>query len=85
MILRSDVLDGLSVISVDVHSNHTSFELGVRALENLVVLMLFVIEGVEAFKNKVKQRPQVLWSRCSDKNVAETIDNSASNRNSKCS
>ena len=54
MILRSDVLDGLSVVSVDIHSNHTAFELGVGALENLVVLMFFVVEGVEAFKYEVK-------------------------------
>ena len=70
------------MISVNVYSDHSVVELGVGTLQNFIVLMLFVIQGVQAFKDEVEESSQVFRGWCSYKDVAKSIDDSASDRNS---
>lgn len=42
VVLRPNVLDGLSVISVDVDSHDCVVELGIGTLKNLVILVLLI-------------------------------------------
>jgi len=45
-ILRSDVLNSLSVVAVDVNSNNGVVELRVSALEDFIVGVLLVVESI---------------------------------------
>ena len=48
VVLGSDVLDRLPVVPVNVNPYHSVVKFGVGALQNFIVLMLFIIQGVEA-------------------------------------
>ena len=55
-----DVLDGLSVVVEDVHPDHSLVELWVSALDQLVVQVLLVVEGVEALEDEIEEGVEVL-------------------------
>ena len=46
IILRSDVLNSLSMVSENVDSDHCMVEFRVSALQDFIVLVLFVIHGI---------------------------------------
>ena len=57
-----NILDGLSVVVEDVHSHHSLVELGVSALDQLIVEVLLVVQGIEALEDEVKEGVEVLGS-----------------------
>ena len=74
-----NVLDGLSVVVEDVHSHYRLVELGISALDQLVVKMLLIIQGIEALKYKVKEGVEVFGAGRGDKDVGVAKSNSSSN------
>lgn len=69
------------MLSVNIHPHHSMIEFWVCALQNLIVLMFFVINGVKAFEDKLKKCSKILRWRRSHKDVAEAIDNCSWDRN----
>ena len=61
MILRSDILDCLPVISIDIDADNCVVEVWVGALQDIIVLVLFVVKSIQTFENEFKDRSQVLW------------------------
>ena len=55
-----DVLDGLSVVVEDIDPDHGLVELRVGTLDQLVVQMLLVVEGVEALEDEIEEGVEVL-------------------------
>ena len=45
-VLRSDVLNSLSVVAVDVNSNNGVVELRVSALKDFIVGVLLIVESI---------------------------------------
>lgn len=60
-ILRPDVLDSLSVVAMDVDSHNCMVEVGVCAGQDVVVLVLLIVEGIEALEYKLEDGTEVLW------------------------
>ena len=46
----------------DVHSHHSLVELGVSALDQLIVEVLLVVQGIETLEDEVKEGVEVLGS-----------------------
>ncbi len=59
-------LDSLAMVSLeDIDTHDSAVERGVGGLDDLIVGVLLVMQGIEALEHKLKQRSQVLgrW-RC---------------------
>ena len=54
MILRSDVLNSLSVIAENVDAHNSVVELWVGALHYLVVSVLLVVECIKTLENELE-------------------------------
>ena len=74
-----NILDGLSVVVEDVHSHHSLVELWVGALDQLVVEVLLVVQGVEALEDEVKESVEVLGAGRGDKDVGVAKADGSSN------
>ena len=74
-----NILDGLSVVVEDVHSHHGLVELGVGALDQLVVKMLLVVQGIKTLEDKVKEGVEVLGAGRGDKDVGVAKADCSSN------
>ena len=74
-----NILDGLSVVVEDVHSHHSLVELWVGTLDQLVVQVLLIVQGVEALEDKVKEGVEVFGAGRGDKDVGGAEANSSSN------
>ena len=77
IILRLDVLYRLPMVLEHVHSHHCIVEIRVGRLQDVVVCVLTIIKSIQTFEKKLEYGGQVLWTWCSDENVAETIDDGA--------
>ena len=55
MILRSDVLNCLPVISENINSDYGVIELRIGTLQNFIILVLFVIQAIKSFQDKIKK------------------------------
>jgi hypothetical protein len=73
MILRSNILNGLSVVSENIDSDNGMVKVRVCALKNFIVLMLFIVQSLKSSKQEFKDTSQVLWGRCGHKYVAKTV------------
>jgi hypothetical protein len=62
-------LNGLAVLTEDIHPYNGLVELRVGTLGYIVVEMLFVSQSIHTFENKVEQSLQVLWAGTCHKNV----------------
>ena len=85
LILRSHILNRLSVISENVYSNHSVVEVGVRALQNVIILMFFVIQSVKTFKYEFKHGGKVFRGWSCHKNVRKSIHDRRSNTDTQSS
>lgn len=56
-VLRLDVLDGLTVAVEQVDPHDATLELGVRRLNDLVVLVVLVLKRVETLQNLSTRDP----------------------------
>mmetsp|Transcript_3534 Transcript_3534/g.7832 ORF Transcript_3534/g.7832 Transcript_3534/m.7832 type:complete len:365 (-) Transcript_3534:244-1338(-) len=65
-----DVLDSLAVLVKDVHANHGLVEVWVCTLNNFVVDVLLVGDGIKSLEEKLKDSLQVLRARGRHKDVA---------------
>ena len=74
-----NVLDGLSVVVKDVHPHHSLVELGVGALDQLVVEVLLVVQGIKALEDEVEEGVEVLGAGRSDKDVGVSKADRSSN------
>ena len=74
-----NVLDGLSVVVKDVHSHYRLVELRISALDQLVVKMLLIIQGIEALEYKVKEGVKVFRAGRGDKDVGVAKADRSSN------
>ena len=74
-----DILDSLSVVVEDVHSHHSLVELGVSALDQLIVEVLLVVQGIKALEDKVKEGVEVLRTGRRDKDVGVAKADRSSN------
>ena len=79
-ILGLNVLDGLSVLPVDVDSDDGLVEIGVGRLDDRVVDVVQVAECVESFEDKLEESLQVLRRGRSDEDVAVAVCNRRCNR-----
>mmetsp|Transcript_6623 Transcript_6623/g.23851 ORF Transcript_6623/g.23851 Transcript_6623/m.23851 type:complete len:275 (+) Transcript_6623:1571-2395(+) len=72
-VLGQDVLHGLPVLPEDVHADDDLVQVGVGALDHVVVDVLLVIHAVQALDHKLEERLQVLgrWARHEDVGVPE--------------
>ena len=77
IILWLDILYRLPMVLEYVHSHHCIVEIRVGRLQDVVVCVLTIIKSIQTFEKKLEYGGQVLWARCSDENVAETIDDGA--------
>lgn len=75
IVLGSYVLNGLPVVTVNVHPYNGIVELRVRALQNLIILMFLVVECVEASEEKLENTGQVLWGRGCYEDIAKAVYN----------
>jgi len=75
IVLGSYVLNGLPVVTVNVHPHYCIVELRVCALQNLIILVLLVIQGIEASEEEIEYTGQVLWGRGCNEDIAETVHN----------
>lgn len=57
MILRLDVLDGLTMVSENIYSYYCMIKLWVGRLKNFVVSVLFIVQGVQPLKHEFKHSP----------------------------
>ena len=73
------ILDGLPVVVEDVYSYHSLVELGVSALDQLIVKVLLVVQGIKALEDKVKEGVEVFGAGRGDKDVGVAKANSSSN------
>ena len=78
-----NVLDGLSVVVEDVHSHYRLVELRISALDQLVVKMLLIIQGIEALEYKVKEGVKVFRAGRGDKDVGVAKADRSSNGETK--
>jgi hypothetical protein len=62
-------LDGLSVLPKDVHSDNSLVEGRVCGLDNVIVKMFLIAEGVKALEDELKEGLQVFRGRRGDKDV----------------
>src|SRR6266480_4789709 len=72
-ILRLDVLNCLSMGAVDIHADDGFVEVWVGRLNDGVVDVVEVVEGVKAFENELEQRFKIVWMRRSDENIAVSM------------
>ena len=72
-VLRLNILNGLTMISEYIHSNHSVIEVWVLTLEDIVVGVFFVIQSIQSFEDKFEHSGQVLWGWSSHKDVAEPV------------
>ena len=63
------ILDGLPVVVEDVYSYHSLVELGVSALNQLIVQVLLIVQSIEAFEDKVEEGVKVLRAGRGDEDV----------------
>ncbi|CRK36922.1 hypothetical protein BN1708_007250 [Verticillium longisporum] len=77
-VLRPDVLDGLAVLPVDVDANNRLVEVGVRGLNDRVVGVVGVAQGVKTLEDELEERLQVLWRGRRDENVAVSVGHGGS-------
>jgi hypothetical protein len=61
------------VVTVNVNSDYGVVEFRVRALQDLIVLVLLVVEGIEASKEELENTGQILWGRGCHEDVTETV------------
>lgn len=73
-------LNGLSVSLVDVDPNDATLPLGLRALEDVVVLVLLVAQFVQPLEDKFEQRLEVLRRGRRDKDVGVPMGERGSDR-----
>ena len=73
IVLGSYILNCLPVVTVNVHSHYGIVELRVRALQDLIVLVLLVVQGIEASEEELENTGQILWGRGCHEDVAETV------------
>ena len=74
-----NILDRLSVVVEDVHPHHSLVELGVGALDQLVIEVLLVVQGIKALEDKVEERVEVLGAGRGDKDVGVAKADRSSN------
>ena len=74
-----NILNGLSVVVEDVHSHHGLVELRVGALDQLVVEMLLVVQGIKTLEDKVKEGVEVLGAGRGDEDVGVAKADCSSN------
>ena len=77
VILWLDVLDRLPMVLKDVYSHNCIVEIRICRLQDVVVCVLTIVKSVQTFEKELKDSGKVLWARCSNEDVAETIDDSA--------
>ena len=82
-ILRLNVLDSLTMLAMNVDSHDSLVEIGVGRLKNGIIDMVKVAQSIKSLEHKLEQCLQVLWVRRSDEDVAVTVRNCSSNRNTK--
>jgi len=68
-------------MNIDSHDGVVEFR--VRARQYLVVLLLLVVQGVQALEEKLEDTSQVLWCRRCHEYIRETVYNSAGQGNAK--
>jgi len=71
-------LDRLSVTSENVDSNDGLVEVGVRALDDVVVEMLLVTESVHSLEDELEEGLQVLRRRRGNEDVGVSVSESSS-------
>lgn len=54
VVLRSNILNSLSMISGDVHTDHCIVEFWVCALQDLIVLVFLIVQSVEATEEELE-------------------------------
>ena len=80
MVLGPDVLDCLPMISVDIDSDHRIIEFRVSALQDFIILVFPVIQSIQSLEDEIEERAQVLGRWRGHKNIAESVHNRSSNR-----
>ena len=78
-----NILDSLSVVMEDVHSHNSLVELGVSALDQLIVEVLLVVQGIKALEDKVKEGVEVFRAGRGDKDVGVAKADRSSNGETK--
>lgn len=78
-------LDGLPVATVNVYSDDGLVERRVGALNDIIVEMLLVAEGIESLEHELEERLQVLRVGGCDKDVGVIVRNRSTNRHTECS
>lgn len=85
VVLRLYVLDSLSMVLENVDSHNRMIKFWIGGLKDFIVYIFFVIQSIKSFEQKLKNCFEVLWRRCSYKNVAEAVYNTWSNSYSQTS
>ena len=71
------------MLAVDIDSHDSLVEIGVGRLKNSIIDMIKVAQSIKSLEHKLEQCLQVLWVRRRNENVAITMGNRSSNRNTK--
>ena len=50
--MRSNILDGLSVVTVNIDTDNCMVEFRVGALKDFVVSVFFVVKSIQSFENE---------------------------------
>ena len=80
MILRLNVLDGLTMVSENIDANYCMVELWVGRLKNFIVGVFLIVQSVKPLQQEFKHSSQVFRGGSSHKDIAKPIYNSGSNR-----
>ena len=72
-------LNCLPVTAKHVHAHDSFVKIRVRALSNVVIEVLFVSQGVQAFEYKLEECSQVLRTRTGHKDIGIAVRKSCRN------